>query len=253
MIQSTEILNNARKRAVILLSGGMDSATCLAIAAKDNYECYAISFNYGQRHEVELACAKRLAYVYGAIKHLVIDVDMRRIGGSALTADIDVPKHRAIDPAVDVQAADIPITYVPARNTVFLSFALSWAETLKASDIFIGVNALDYSGYPDCRPEYIAAFEQMARLATAEPALKSLNIQTPLATMRKKDIVNEGLRVGVDFRLTHTCYDPVESPEVENSEDSASPTVMACGTCDACSLRQKGFLEAGIDDPIAYA
>lgn len=225
-------------KAVILLSGGMDSATCLAIAHKENYDCYAISFNYGQRHNIELTYAKRLAYTFGAIEHLIIDIDMRRIGGSALTADIEVPEYR---PRQDDTDNDVPVTYVPARNTVFLSFALSWAETLDATNIFIGVNSVDYSGYPDCRPEYIAAYESMACLATANPLLKALKIQTPLAHMSKKDIIEEGHRVGVDFQLTHTCYNPTKEP------------LRACGTCDACMLRLKGFEQAGITDPIQYA
>jgi len=249
-------LSQNAKKAVVLLSGGMDSATCLAIATKDNYDCYAISFRYGQRHEIELKAAKRLAYTFGVVKHLVIDIDMTQIGGSALTTNIDVPKDRdgASNMTTNLDTIRIPVTYVPARNTVFLSFALSWAETLDASDIFIGVNAVDYSGYPDCRPEYIAAFETMAKLATANPRLQSLRIRTPLAAMSKKEIVEQGIGVGVDFNLTHTCYDPIPATSAEKSTMTGTiDNVDACGRCDACILRLKGFQEAGITDPIAYA
>lgn len=226
------------KKAVVLLSGGLDSTTALAIAISEGYEVYALSFQYGQRHRVELESAARVASAFRARKHLTLDVDLRAIGGSALTDDIEVPKLRAADQL----AEGIPITYVPARNTLFLSFALGWAEVLGAEDIFIGVNALDYSGYPDCRPEFIEAFERMANLATragVEGKLR-LRIHTPLIAMTKAEIIRAGLRLGVDYSLTHSCYDP-------------TPRGVACGKCDSCQLRLKGFREAGARDPLAYA
>ncbi len=222
-------------RAVVLLSGGLDSATCLAIAKHEGYELYAISFEYGQRHKIELEAASRIAQAAGVREHAIIGIDLRRIGGSALTSEIEVPKDR-----VQV-SGEIPVTYVPARNTVFLSFALGWAEVLGAADIFIGVNALDYSGYPDCRPEYIAAYERMANLATSagvEGRLK-FRIRAPLIAMTKAEIICRGFELGVDYGLTHSCYDPVNT--------------LACGRCDSCQLRLKGFAEAGYSDPIAYA
>jgi 7-cyano-7-deazaguanine synthase len=221
------------KKAVVLYSGGLDSTTCLAIANSQGFEPYAISFAYGQRHSVELDLAKRHAMEAGAVEHLVVEFDYRRVGGSALTADIDVPK-------VGV-GNDIPVTYVPARNTIFLSFALGWAETLGAFDIFIGVNALDYSGYPDCRPEYIAAFETMANLATKAGVEGSgrFTVHTPLINLTKGEIILKGLSLGVDFGRTHSCYDP-------------TPGGVACGLCDSCRLRLKGFAEAGIEDPVKY-
>ena len=221
------------KRAVCLLSGGLDSATCLAAARRDGYECYALSFDYGQRHRVELEAAARVADALGARRHLVMRIGLDQIGGSALTDDIPVPKGRSADDLGD----EIPVTYVPARNTVFLSFALAWAETLGASDIFIGVNALDYSGYPDCRPEYIAAYERMANLATKAGVEGSsqLRIHTPLLALSKADIVRLARELGVDFGLTHSCYDP-------------DPQGRPCGQCDSCVLRRKGFQEAGIED-----
>jgi 7-cyano-7-deazaguanine synthase len=221
------------KKAVILYSGGLDSTTCLAIARNEGFEPYAISFAYGQRHAVELELAKRNARHVGAVEHLVVDFDYRQVGGSALTSDIAVPKSGV--------GSDIPVTYVPARNTVFLSFALGWAETLGAFDIFIGVNALDYSGYPDCRPEYIAAFETMANLATkaAVEGAGRYRIHTPLIDLSKAEIIRKGLALGVDYRLTHSCYDP-------------TPTGLACGLCDSCRLRLKGFAEAGEKDPVEY-
>ena len=229
-----------RKKAVLLLSGGLDSTTLLALASSQGYHVHALSFRYGQRHAAEISAARKIAEHYGVIQHVVMDIDLRAFGGSALTAEIAVPKDRAVD-----VAADIPITYVPARNTIFLSFALAWAEALGAADIFIGVNALDYSGYPDCRPEFIHAFERMARLATragveANEAEQLISVRTPLIDMSKKEIIELGLSLGVDYALTTSCYDPSEFGE-------------ACGHCDACQLRLKGFEEAGAEDPIRYA
>jgi 7-cyano-7-deazaguanine synthase len=233
------------KRAVVLLSGGLDSATTLAIAKADGFACHALSFRYGQRHGLELDAARRVAQHLGAAEHVILDIDLRQFGGSALTSDIPVPKDRDVSGARDVvvgaqQAAPlhshdtIPITYVPARNTIFLSFALAWAEVLGAQDIFIGVNALDYSGYPDCRPEYIAAFQKMAELATKAGVEGSrLRIHTPLIRMTKAEIIRKGLELGVDFDMTLSCYDP-------------SPTGEPCGRCDACQLRAKGFAEASV-------
>ncbi len=226
-----------RKRAVVLSSGGVDSTTAMAIATREGYEIYSLSIRYGQRHIVELESARRVAEAMGVMKHLVIDVDLGKIGGSALTDRIDVPKAR--DEAE--MRRDIPATYVPARNTIFLSFALAWAEVIGASDIFIGVNAVDYSGYPDCRPEYIRAFENMANLAikAAVEGRMKINIRTPLIRMTKAEIIRNGFELGVDYRLTHSCYDP-------------SPEGKACGACDSCLLRKKGFREAGIPDPAEY-
>ena len=228
------------RKAVCLLSGGLDSATCVAIAKAQAYEVCAISFRYGQRHVLELECAQKIAMQMGVTQHLFVDIDLRQMGGSALTADIAVPKDRP----VAQMAHGIPVTYVPARNTIFLSYALAWAEVLQATDIFIGVNALDYSGYPDCRPEYIAAFETMANLATkmgveknVESALR-LKIHTPLIDMSKADIIKAGRALGVDFAHTSSCYDP---------DTSGRP----CGRCDSCQLRAKGFLEVGVPDPLA--
>ena len=223
------------RNAVVLLSGGLDSSTVLAIARSQGFAPHALSFRYGQRHSVELDSAQVIARQLGAVDHVVVDVDLRKFGGSALTADIAVPKGRA----TEAMSQGIPITYVPARNTVFLSFALAWAETLGASDIFIGVNALDYSGYPDCRPEYIAAYETMANLATKAgvEGAPRLKIHTPLISMSKAQIVLEGLRLGVDFSATSSCYDP---------GDDGRP----CGACDSCLLRAKGFAEAGVTDPL---
>ncbi len=222
------------KRAVCLLSGGLDSATCLAVARRDGFSCYALSFDYGQRHQVELQSAERVARHLGAAAHRTMRIDLRLFGGSALTDEIPVPKGRA----TEEMGVDIPVTYVPARNTVFLSFALAWAEVLEATDIFIGVNALDYSGYPDCRPEYIEAYERMANLATRAgvEGRTRLKIQTPLIRMSKAQIVKLGRELGVDFGLTHSCYDPF-------------PSGRPCGACDSCVLRRKGFEEAGIPDP----
>jgi 7-cyano-7-deazaguanine synthase len=224
------------RKAVILLSGGLDSTTALAIAKSEGFEPYALSFRYGQRHSVELESAKRIAAQMGVLKHVIVDFDLRQFGGSALTDDIDVPKGRS----VEAMSTGIPITYVPARNTIFLSFALGWAETLGAQDIFIGVNALDYSGYPDCRPEFIAAYERMANLATKAGVEGSqrLKIHTPLIEMTKAQIIARGLALGVDYGWTSSCYDP-------------GPTGVPCGSCDSCVLRAKGFAEIGVPDPLA--
>ena len=221
------------KRAVCLLSGGLDSATTLAYARREEFECFALSFDYRQRHRIELEAAERVAASLGATKHLIVPIDLRLFGGSALTGDIDVPKTGVGD--------GIPITYVPARNTIFLSFALAWAEVLECSDIFIGVNAIDYSGYPDCRPEFIAAFEQMSNLATKAgvEGRTRLHVHTPLIRLSKREIIRLGAKLGVDFRLTHSCYDP---------DEQGRP----CGLCDSCRLRRKGFRDAGQEDPLEY-
>jgi 7-cyano-7-deazaguanine synthase len=221
------------KPAVCLLSGGLDSATVLGYARREGYRCYALSFDYGQRHRTELEAAARVASSLGAAEHRVVQIDLRAFGGSALTSGIAVPKSGV--------GQGIPVTYVPARNTVFLSFALAWAEVLASSDVFIGVNAIDYSGYPDCRPEFIAAFEKMANLATKSgvEGRTHLKIHTPLMQLSKCEIVRLGAQLGVDFGLTHSCYDP----------DAQG---RSCGLCDSCRLRLKGFEEAGLDDPIEY-
>jgi 7-cyano-7-deazaguanine synthase len=226
------------KPAVVLLSGGLDSATALAVAKRDGFTVYAMTFRYGQRHGVEIEAARRVALAQGVAKHVVVDIDLRQWGGSALTSDVAVPKDRDVDEHRD----EIPVTYVPARNTIFLSFALAWAETLDSQAIFIGVNALDYSGYPDCRPEYITAFEQMANLATRAgvEGTARLTIHAPLQHLTKAQIVALGRELGVDYRLTTSCYDP-----------AADGT--ACGRCDACQLRLRGFADAGDRDPIVYA
>jgi len=223
------------KKAVVLLSGGLDSTTVLAIVRDLGYLPYALSFRYGQRHSVELESAKKVAESIGAEKHIIADIDLRSFGGSALTADIDVPKNRPINE----MESDIPITYVPARNTIFLSFALAWAEVLESSDIFIGVNALDYSGYPDCRPEYIEAYETMANLATKAgvEGCQKLKIHTPLIDMTKAQIIQRGIELGVDYGITCSCYSP----------DAAD---QPCRECDSCALRAKGFSEAGLSDPL---
>jgi 7-cyano-7-deazaguanine synthase len=225
------------KRAVVLLSGGLDSATTLAIAKADGYDVSALSFRYGQRHEAELDAAARVAKRFGVRDHVVAQIDLRMFGGSALTSDIAVPKDRPLNE----MSQGIPITYVPARNTVFLSFALAWSEVLGASDIFMGVNALDYSGYPDCRPEYIEAYERMANLATRAgvEGQSRLKIHTPLIQLTKAQIIQRGIELGVDYSITCTCYDP-------------SPDGHACGHCDACLLRLKGFREVGLRDPAPY-
>jgi 7-cyano-7-deazaguanine synthase len=222
-------------RAVCLLSGGLDSSTCLALARQQNYDCYCLSFDYGQRHAVEIEAAAKIARQLGAKEHHIVKIDLRSIGGSALTGDIEVPKDRG----ENEMGAGIPVTYVPARNTIFLAFALAYAEVSQASDIFIGVNAIDYSGYPDCRPEFIHAFEKMANLATkagVEGASK-FKIHTPLIEMSKAEIVRNAFELGVDLSLTHSCYDP-------------GPAGEPCGRCDSCSLRQKGFAAAGLVDPL---
>jgi 7-cyano-7-deazaguanine synthase len=222
-------------KAVCLLSGGLDSSTCLALARRDGFDCCALSFDYGQRHRIELDAAARVAASLGVSQHRTVHIDLRQFGHSALTDEIDVPKGRT---AGDMSQG-IPVTYVPARNTIFLSFALAWAETLEASDIFIGVNALDYSGYPDCRPEFIEAFEKMANLATKAgvEGRTRITVHTPLIRLTKAEIVKTAAALGVDFRLTHSCYDP---------DLDGSP----CGACDSCLLRQKGFEEAGLADPL---
>jgi 7-cyano-7-deazaguanine synthase len=220
---------------VVLLSGGLDSTTVLAIAKAEGFEPYAISFRYGQRHKIELESAKRVAATMGVKQHVVVDIDLRQFGGSALTSDINVPKSRSINE----MSHGIPVTYVPARNTIFFSFALAWAETLGAQNIYAGVNALDYSGYPDCRPEYIAAYEKMANLATKAgvEGTQRLQIRTPLIQLSKAQIIRRGLQLGVDYSLTSSCYDP-------------APTGAPCGACDSCLLRAKGFSEAGVPDPL---
>jgi len=222
------------RKAVILYSAGLDSTTCLAIARDQGFAPYAISFDYGQRHRHELDLARANARKLGAVEHLVVAFDLRQVGGSALTSEIDVPKEGVAD--------DIPVTYVPARNTIFLSFALGWAEVLGAYDLFIGVNALDYSGYPDCRPAYIDAYERMANLATKAgvEGTGHFTIHTPLINLTKAEIVKQGMALGVDYSQTHSCYDP-------------TPEGLSCGRCDSCRLRLKGFAEAGLHDPLHYA
>ncbi len=230
-------MQNERKCAVVLLSGGLDSATALAVAKRDGYEPYALSFDYGQRHLFELEAARRVAGAAGVRQHIVVPLNLRLFGGSALTADLPVPKDRA----ESEMSHGIPVTYVPARNTIFLSIALGWAEALGASDIYLGVNALDYSGYPDCRPEYLQAFERMANLGTKAgvEGTATWRIHAPLIDMTKSQIIRTGTALGVDYSLTHSCYDP----------DAAG---HPCGHCDSCRLRLKGFAEAGQTDPLAY-
>jgi len=229
-------MRSQKPKAVVLLSGGLDSTTTLAIARQQGYETYAITFRYGQRHGAEVAAAERVAARLNVARHITIDIDLRLFGGSALTGDIPVPKGRAGGEIPH----DIPVTYVPARNTIFLSLALAWAETLEARDIFIGINALDYSGYPDCRPEYIEAFGKMANLATKAGVNGALfAIHAPLINMTKAEIIRKGRELGVDFSMTSTCYDPL-------------PDGRPCGQCDACILRQKGFAESGLEDPLLH-
>lgn len=225
-------------KAIVLLSGGLDSATTLAIAQDAGYAAYALSFRYGQRHAIEIAAAEAIAQRMRVERHLVMDIDLRQFGGSALTAEIPVPKSQS----VEAIGQAIPITYVPARNTVFLSLALAWAETVGAADIFLGVNALDYSGYPDCRPEFIAAFERMANLATRAgvEGTRPVTVRTPLMQLSKREIIGLGTSLGVDYASTTSCYDP-------------APDGRACGHCDACLLRRRGFAEAGVPDPTPYA
>jgi 7-cyano-7-deazaguanine synthase len=227
----------SEKRAVALLSGGLDSATTAAIARAEGFRLYALSVDYGQRHRFELEAAQRVAESLGAAEHRVLSIDLASLGGSALTADIDVPRDRA----AEEMSTGIPVTYVPARNTVMLSLALGYAEVLGAADVFIGVNAIDYSGYPDCRPEFIAAFERLANLATKAGVEGTLRfrIHTPLIQLTKAEIIRRGIQLGVDYRLTHTCY----SPDAHG---------IACGRCDACQIRLKGFAEAGLTDPVEY-
>jgi 7-cyano-7-deazaguanine synthase len=224
------------KRAVVLLSGGLDSATVLAIVRSEGYVAYALSFSYGQRHEREMAAAEKVAQSLGAVEHRIARIDLRVFGGSALTGDLPIPQARS----TEEMAREIPTTYVPARNTIFLSYALAWAEVLGATDIYLGVNAVDYSGYPDCRPEFIRAFEQLANLATRAGIEGScFRIHAPLLSLSKAEIIARGVSLGVDYLLTHSCYDPAGDGR-------------ACGVCDSCQLRLKGFQEAGLSDPIPY-
>ena len=227
-----------RRPAVVLLSGGLDSATALAVARRDGYRCHALTVAYGQRHAAELEAAARVAAALGAAEHRTVPLDLRAFGGSALTGDLEVPKDRP----PEAMAAGIPVTYVPARNTVFLALALAWAEVLGSFDIFMGVNILDYSGYPDCRPEFVAAFEQLAGLATKAgvEGRGRFRVHTPLIRLPKADIIRLGVELGVDYALTHSCYDP-------------APGGAACGRCDACRLRRDGFQAAGVPDPTRYA
>jgi 7-cyano-7-deazaguanine synthase len=225
-------------KAIVLTSGGLDSSTVLALAKKKAFDLYALTFSYGQRHHHELEAARRVAGSIGVKEHLFVDLDLRRIGGSALTADINVPKSRSMKRI----AQQIPVTYVPARNTIFLSYALAWAEVMLCSEIFMGVNAIDYSGYPDCRPEYIAAFEKMANLATKAgvEGRSRIRIRTPLMAMNKAQIIQTGIALGVDYSITHSCYDP-------------SGEGLACGRCDSCQLRRLGFKQACVPDPTRYS
>ncbi|WP_237229156.1 7-cyano-7-deazaguanine synthase QueC [Rubinisphaera sp. JC750] len=228
---------NAPRKAVVLLSGGLDSSTTLAIAREEGFEIYAISFDYGQKHRFELDAARRLAEAFDVKQHVVVKIDLGAFGGSALTSDIEVPKDRSVD---QMEAA-IPVTYVPARNTVFLSIALGWAETLNCSDLFIGVNAVDYSGYPDCRPQFVDAFSRLANLATKTgvEGTAKWRVHAPLVHLTKAEIIQKGTELGVDYAMTHTCYDP-------NADG------LPCGHCDACQLRLQGFEQAGLTDPAAY-
>jgi 7-cyano-7-deazaguanine synthase len=230
-------MSHQPKPAIVLLSGGIDSTTTLAIAQHEGFRLYALTFQYGQRHAIEIDAARRVAQAYRVERHLIVPMDLQMFGGSALTAALAVPKRRSLDD----MAHGIPVTYVPARNTIFLAYALAFAEVSQSEDMFIGVNALDYSGYPDCRPEYIRAFEAMANVATkaAVEGHQHLHIHTPLMHLSKAHIIQRGLELGVDYALTHSCYDP-------------APDGAACGQCDSCLLRLKGFDEAGVVDPIAY-
>jgi len=224
------------KKAVILLSGGIDSATCCAFARKGGFDLYAMSFSYGQRHSIELESARRVAGFFSVKDHHIVNIDLRAFGGSSLTSSIDVPKNRNVE-----NEELIPSTYVPARNTIFLSFALGWAEVLKCSDIFIGVNAVDYSGYPDCRPDFIKAYERMANLATkASVEGRKMEIHTPLLFLSKAEIIQAGTEMGINYEITHSCYDP-------------GPEGLACGFCDSCQIRRKGFEQAGLKDPTRYS
>ncbi len=232
------MMGEKTSRAVVLSSGGLDSTTVMAMAKEAGYEIFSLSFFYGQRHAHELTAAEKVAKMFGAAQHLVIHVDLRKIGGSALTDDIEVPKERESAE----MASRIPVTYVPARNTIFLAHALAWAEVIMAADIFIGVNAVDYSGYPDCRPAFIEAFERMANLATRIGTERqiSIRIHAPLIHLTKAEIIQKGMALGVDYSVTHSCYDP-------------SPAGAACGRCDSCLLRKNGFRDAGVKDPTRYA
>ncbi len=227
-------MNTQAPKAVVLSSGGLDSTTVMAIAASDGYDVYSLSFDYGQRHSYELEAAAKIAEIMKVKSHVVAKIDLRVFGGSALTSDIPVPKN-------GIAGSEIPVTYVPARNTIFLSYALAWAEVLEANDIFIGVNAVDYSGYPDCRPDFIESFEKMANLATKSgvSGKTAIKIKTPLISLSKADIIRLGISFGIDYSITHSCYDPF-------------PGGLACGQCDSCTLRKKGFNEAGITDPTRY-
>jgi 7-cyano-7-deazaguanine synthase len=232
------VADSERAPAVVLLSGGLDSTTLLAYAIKQGFVAHAMTFRYGQRHAIEIEAARRVARVFDVRDHIVVDIDLRVFGGSALTSDVEVPKDRP----QNEMSRGIPITYVPARNTIFLSYALAWAEVLCASDIFIGVNAVDYSGYPDCRPEYVAAYERMANLATrgAVEGTTPVRIRAPLIDFTKREIIELGMQLGVDYGMTTSCYDP-------------SPSGVACGRCDACQLRLAAFAAAGVSDPAQYA
>lgn len=223
------------KKSVVLVSGGLDSATCCGFARKDGFKIYAMSFSYGQRHRVELDSARKVASFFNAEQHRIINIDLRAFGGSSLTSEMDVPKNR--NPQTD---EEIPNTYVPARNTIFLSYALGWAEVLGCNDIFIGVNAVDYSGYPDCRPEFIDAFQKMANLATrAAVQNHKINIHTPLISLTKAEIIKAGISMNIDYSITHSCYDP-------------SVDGLACGSCDSCMIRKRGFIDAAVTDPTRY-
>lgn len=231
-------MKKENRKSIVLLSGGLDSATTLAITRSEGFECYALTFRYGQRHLIEIEAARRVAKAAGVVEHRIVDIDLRSFGGSALTdLCIDVPKDRPIE----AEVSEIPVTYVPARNTIFLSYALAWAEVLGVFDIFIGVNSTDYSGYPDCRPEFIEAFERMANLATAAAVEGKgrFRIHTPIINMTKAEIIKTGVKLGVDYSLTHSCYDPDEKGR-------------ACGQCDSCKLRLKGFAQAGLKDLVEY-
>jgi 7-cyano-7-deazaguanine synthase len=245
-----------KKKAIVLLSGGIDSSTSLAIARADGYDLFALSFDYRQRHKREIESARMVASALGVQKHLITRFDLREIGGSALTADIKVPKHNAQKKEFSAlstfnsQLLTIPVTYVPARNTIFLSFALAWAEVMEAEHIFIGANAVDYSGYPDCRPEYLSAFEKMANLATkasVEGKLK-FTIHAPLIMMKKSEIIKNGIELGLDYALTWSCYDP--QPKKAKRSETQNVELVPCGRCDSCIFRAKGFQEAGIGDPL---
>lgn len=253
-----------RKKAVVLLSGGIDSSTVLAIAKKAGYESYALSFDYNQRHRRELASARAVASSLGVQKHLCIKFDLAEIGGSALTSDIEVPKSTGDNSPVDspggigdervVSSSLIPVTYVPARNTIFLSFALAWAEVLEAGSIFIGANAIDYSGYPDCRPEYLKAFEDMANLATKASVDQKIRfeIRAPLISMKKSEIIQTGMDLGLDYSLTWSCYDP-QPADLSARPGSMNAEFVPCGRCDSCAFRAKGFRGVGIEDPLTAA